>query len=120
MSQEKIEVDKDVSHIDNANANGGDWDELRQDAMRAEENEMSMGLIEGLKTYPTAALWSLGISFLIVMEGYDTQVLGNIMGLSQFRERFGHYVGGKPDVAYQLDASWQTAIQQAPNIGCFM
>lgn len=39
--------------------------QLRSDAMEAEANERSMGLVEGLRTYPTAVLWSFGISLLI-------------------------------------------------------
>jgi len=67
MSQEKLDMEKkQVAHIDDANA---EWNELRNDAMRAEENEMSMGLFEALRTYPTAAFWSFAISLCIVMEG---------------------------------------------------
>lgn len=54
-----------------------------------------------------------------VMEGYDTQVLGNIIGLYEFRKRFGYDTGvGDEDQRWQLSAAWQTAIGQAPNIGC--
>jgi SP family general alpha glucoside:H+ symporter-like MFS transporter len=83
MSQEKEKfADEKIDHLEDSNEK---WNELRKDAMRAEENEMSMGLFEALRTYPTAAFWSFAISLCIVMEGYDTQVLGNIMGLEQFR-----------------------------------
>jgi len=43
------------------------------------------------------------------------------MGLDQFRQKFGHYVpGAEAGNEWQLETSWQTAVQQAPNIGCFM
>lgn len=54
------------------------------------------------------------------MEGYDTQVLGNVIGLPQFREKFGYDTGvADLDNRYQLSAAWQTAVGQAPSIGCF-
>lgn len=48
------------------------WDQLRQDAIDAEEAETNMGLWESLRTYPTAVFWSFAISLVIIMEGYDT------------------------------------------------
>lgn len=52
------------------------------------------------------------------MEGYDTAVLGNILGLPQFREKFGVFVDDKS--GYQLPPAWQMAVNQAPNVGCIM
>lgn len=55
------------------------------------------------------------------MEGYDTAVLGNVLGLPQFRKKFGHYDGivdGQED--YQLTPAWQLAVNQAPNFGCLL
>lgn len=55
------------------------------------------------------------------MEGYDTQVLGNVIGLPQFREKFGYDTGvGDDKNRWQLTAAWQTAVSQAPSIGCFI
>lgn len=53
------------------------------------------------------------------MEGYDTAVLGNALGLPQYRKKFGHEYR-KPDgsLDWQLTAPWQMAVQQAPTIGC--
>ena len=67
------------------------------------------------------------------MEGYDLGsectgvttrsrtnmiVIGNLIGVEAYRERFGHYTG--PEFGYQLTPSWQTAIGQASTIGCFI
>lgn len=56
------------------------------------------------------------------MEGYDTAVLNNIIGLQSFREHFGYDTGklDNPEQRYQLSAAWQTAVGQAPSIGCFV
>lgn len=54
------------------------------------------------------------------MEGYDTQVLNNVIGLPQFRQKFGYDTGAGDEAnRYQLSAAWQTAVSQAPSIGCF-
>jgi hypothetical protein len=47
------------------------WDDLRADAMVAEEAERNLSIKESLRLYPKAVLWSLGISLVIIMEGYD-------------------------------------------------
>lgn len=41
-------------------------------AIQAEQAEQSMSLWESLKTYKRAILWSMAISLVIVMDGYDT------------------------------------------------
>ncbi|KAL1408644.1 hypothetical protein Q8F55_005457 [Vanrija albida] len=116
---EKYAEKGDVMHLDQPTS--AEATQIRNDAMEAEEAELKMGLVEGLKTYPTAVFWSFAISLLIVMEGYDTAVLGNIIGLESFRQHFGYDTGklDPPDQRYQLSAAWQTAVGQAPSIGCF-
>ncbi|CAK9783938.1 unnamed protein product [Cutaneotrichosporon oleaginosum] len=110
----------DFNHLEKVPTNTPEWNDLRDDAMRAEENEKSMGLVEGLRNYPNAVFWSFAISLCIIMEGYDTQVLGNVIGLSEFRQKFGFDTGVEGEGRYQLTAAWQTAISQAPTIGCFI
>lgn len=74
-----VAIDQHIEHIDNEKAFGETQHleenvrrgsvavvgQLRSDAMEAESNERSMKLMEALRTYPTAALWSFGISLLI-------------------------------------------------------
>lgn len=55
----------DFNHLEKVPTNTPEWNDLRDDAMRAEENEKSMGLVEGLRNYPNAVLWSLAISLCI-------------------------------------------------------
>lgn len=45
-----------------------------QDSARAEKD---MTVREALKAYKKAVLWSLTISTCVIMEGYDTNLLGN-------------------------------------------
>ncbi|WVQ69635.1 uncharacterized protein L199_007855 [Kwoniella botswanensis] len=119
-------------HLEHAgDATFEQWDQLRQDAMAAEELEQSMGIKEALRVYPQAAFWSFAISLCIIMEGYDIgckffslvivltiPVLGSIIGLPTYREKYGHF--SETAGSYQLSPTWQTAIGQASTIGCFI
>lgn len=52
-------------------------------ARAAEEKEQSMTLLQGIKLYPKAVLFSFIISTCIVMEGYDISLINNFcMALS--------------------------------------
>lgn len=50
---------------------------LAEDAAKATEAEHKMTLMEGLRTYPKAVGWSVLISTAIVMEGFDTILMGS-------------------------------------------
>ncbi len=47
------------------------------EAKNASDNEHSMEFWEAIKTHKKAAFWSAVISMSIVMEGYDTILMGN-------------------------------------------
>lgn len=55
--------------------------QLEADAMAATQKEKDMTLMEGLRTYPKACLWSMLISSCIIMEGYDVVLIN---GLCEF------------------------------------
>ncbi|GKT89396.1 MFS alpha-glucoside transporter [Colletotrichum tofieldiae] len=44
---------------------------------------------QSFKEYPKAVGFSMVLSLCIVMEAYDTSLIGNFYGLPQFRKRFG-------------------------------
>ncbi|ODQ78827.1 hypothetical protein BABINDRAFT_38508 [Babjeviella inositovora NRRL Y-12698] len=87
---------------------------LSSDAQANETQEKTMPLMQGLKTFPRAALWSIVLSTAIIMEGYDTNLLNSLYGLSAFQEKYG--VPSK-DGGYQIEAKWQTALSMCVNIG---
>lgn len=82
MSEKIIQED-----IDNVEANGNferSWrDEkwagraLSIAAQDSARNEKDMTVRQALKAYKKAILWSLVISTCVIMEGYDTNLLGN-------------------------------------------
>lgn len=81
--------------------------ELTSDARAGAELEHSMGFRAGFKLYPKAVLFSWGISLAVIMEGYDTYLLGNFFALTRFAEKFGQPTA---DGGYEVHANWQTAL----------
>lgn len=86
--------------------------ELTTDAKAAAQLEHKMTFREGVKLYPKAIFFSWGISLAVIMEGYDTYLLGNFFGLQTFNRKFGSPTGTVKDGVpqYQLSASWQSAL----------
>lgn len=86
--------------------------ELTSDAKNAAQLEHKMGFRQGLKLYPKAIFFSWGISLAVIMEGYDTYLLGNFFGLQRFAQKYGHLTNEVKDGVpqYQISASWQSAL----------
>lgn len=100
--------------------------ELTSDAKNAAQLEHKMGFRQGLKLYPKAIFFSWGISLAVIMEGYDTYLLGNFFGLQRFAQKYGHLTNEVKDGVpqYQVSASWQSALSSgsaaAQIIGLFI
>lgn len=85
--------------------------ELTADASSAAEKERNMGFLEGCRLYPMAMFFSFGLSLAVIMEGYDTALLGQFFGIPAFAEKFGAPAGIKDGVqTYQISAAWQSAL----------
>lgn len=50
------------------------------DAKHASDEEHSQTLLQALKSNRKAVFWSMMISMSIIMEGYDTILMGNFFG----------------------------------------
>jgi MFS transporter, SP family, general alpha glucoside:H+ symporter len=85
--------------------------DLTKDARNAAESERTMPLWTALKLYPKAIAFSLGLSLAVVMEGYDTWLLGSFWGMTAFARKYGEPAGLVDGVqTYQVRAGWQTAL----------
>ncbi len=78
------------------------------------EKETRMGFFEGLGTYPKAAAWFILLSSSIIMEGYDTNLLGSFFAFAVLAKQFGHQL---PHGEYQVSAKWQTAFMNGAMVG---
>lgn len=87
---------------------------LTHDAHRATEFERNMTLGQAIRLYPKATAFSMILSLSLVMEGYDTSLLGSFFGYPAFQKKFGYeYSPG----SYQLSASWQSGLQNGVQVG---
>ncbi|OCF30890.1 MFS transporter, SP family, general alpha glucoside:H+ symporter [Kwoniella heveanensis CBS 569] len=119
---ENIDSKEDHQHLEDGSNNapvGADWNEVRNDAIKAEEVEHAMSVRKALSVYRSAVLWSAAISLVIVMDGYDTGLLSSINGIPAYRQKYGHY-SGTAKGGYQLNPAWQTAITEASIVGNFI
>jgi MFS transporter, SP family, general alpha glucoside:H+ symporter len=83
---------QDITHVDEPNGNFDrtwreeQWGEKRLSVAAqdysAEEKDMS--IMEALKIYKKAVLWSLVISTCVIMEGYDTNLMGNFFAYREY------------------------------------
>jgi hypothetical protein len=72
--------------------------------------QKNMTIGEAVRKYPRAIFFSAIMSLCIVMEGYDTALIGNFYGLSQFNHKFGVPV---PSGGYQVPSDWQSGLQNS-------
>jgi hypothetical protein len=88
---EKQQAEADVGHVEaNGNFDRG-WREekfgdrrLSVVAQDVAIEEKDMTIRQALKIHKKAMLWSLGISCVVIMEGYDTNLLGNFFAYRTF------------------------------------
>ncbi len=64
-----------------------DYEQLLREAKIAYRREAEMSFKQAIKTYPKAVAWSLILSTAIIMEGYDTSLLGEWMTCEDKDER---------------------------------
>jgi SP family general alpha glucoside:H+ symporter-like MFS transporter len=120
MDTEKRSNDmvEDVDHLHNTFANEKIAEtrdvQLREDARQATLLEHNLTLIQALKAHPKALFWSIMISFTIIMEGYDTILIGNFYAYPTFQAKYGSYY---PGIGQQVSGPWQVGLSNAGQIG---
>lgn len=70
-------------------------------ARAATDKEQKMTLLQGIKLYPKAVMWSIIISTCIAMEGYDISLVTNFYAFPAFNRKYGERM---PDGTYQVPA----------------
>ncbi|POY71040.1 hypothetical protein BMF94_5966 [Rhodotorula taiwanensis] len=104
----------EAAFLETVKREGTEADNLVADARAATEAEHKLTLIQGLKRYPKAVLWSLLISTCIIMTGFDVVLLGSFYGLPQFNEKYGVQL---PDGSYTIKTAWQAGLSNGGKIG---
>ena len=98
-----------ISHDADAGLN-----DMVQNAQTATEQQKNMSMLNAVRKYPKAIAFSMLLSLCIIMEAYDTSLIGSFYGLPQFRKRFGVQLENGD---YQLTASWQSGLQNGTQVG---
>ena len=94
--------------------NNADFNDMSTEAEQQAKKQADIGLWNGLKTYPQAAAWSVLLASTIIMEGYDTSLLGSFFAYQSFTKKYG---GVLIDGKYQIPAAWQTGLQNGSAVG---
>jgi len=110
---------------------------LQEEAHETFVDEKDLGVKEALKAYPMAVTWALVMATCVIMEGYDTNLMGNFFAyreqldftqrihtnstIAAFQIKYGRFVGVTKETpsGYQLTAAWQAGVSQASGIGSF-
>ncbi|KAJ5752653.1 hypothetical protein N7520_009570 [Penicillium odoratum] len=96
----------------------GIWEATHDDAQAASTHEHSLGILTALSSYKWAVFWSLLISMSIIMEGYDTILIGSLYAYPSYARRFGDL---DPSTGqYQISAKWQSAMGSGPQVGAII
>lgn len=90
--------------------------QLNNAALEGTILEHELSPLEAIKAYPAAIFWALMVSMCVIMEGYDTILIGNFYAYPQFAKKYGTFF---PGVGYQLTAPWQAGLGNASGIGAF-
>ncbi|KAJ5273824.1 hypothetical protein N7478_008949 [Penicillium angulare] len=91
------------------------WIGLAEDARNATIQEHRLTFFEAVKLYPRACLWTMVVSLVVILDGYDTALIGSLFGFPAFQKQFG-YPTSTPG-SYQLEPKWQTALGLASPLG---
>ncbi|KAL7962911.1 general substrate transporter [Trichoderma compactum] len=84
------------------------------DAQDANTQEHNLTFFQALSLYPTGVFWSIIMSTAVVMEGYDTNLIGTLFAQPTFQKAFGQEA--KPG-SYQISAPWQTGLSNGSSAG---
>ncbi|KAH8821994.1 MFS maltose permease MalP [Xylogone sp. PMI_703] len=95
-------------------SNVDDFLTLVTEANEANERERGMKLLDAFRIYPKAMFWSVVLSSSLIMEGYDTAVVGSFNAFPAFLNVFG--IRAK-DGSLNIPPSWQNGIGAATNCG---
>lgn len=95
-------------------ANLNNFGDLNNEAYRGTQYEYNMTIWQAIRMYPKASAFSMIFSLSLIMEGYDTSLLGSFFGYPTFQQKFGEQ---QPDGTYQLSASWQSGLQNGVQVG---
>lgn len=76
----------------------------------ASAREHDMTIMQAVRLYPKAVMFSLAFSTAVIMEGYDLSLVGSFFGFPQFRNRYGTTPDPNNPGQLLIGAEWQSGI----------
>ncbi|KIX01876.1 uncharacterized protein Z518_09603 [Rhinocladiella mackenziei CBS 650.93] len=86
--------------------------DLLADAEDATNRDHELTILQAIKLYPKAVAWSVVMSTALIMDGYDTKLIGSLIAQPAFQEAYGNPQG---DGTYQVSAPWQSGLSNGSN-----
>ncbi|KFY29505.1 hypothetical protein V493_02324 [Pseudogymnoascus sp. VKM F-4281 (FW-2241)] len=84
-------------------------------ARQAAKDEHNLTVMEAIRRYPKAIMWSVLVSTSIIMEGYDVVLINSFFAQEAFSKKYGQYQASSN--SYQISASWQAGLGNAVSVG---
>ena len=106
-----MDKDSEISHIESKQ---DQKTPVKDGAGHAVQSERHMGFCKGIRLYPMAVVWSIGLSTAVVMEGYAVMLLSSFYALPQFNRKYGQL---QPDGTYVISAYWKSALSNGAVVG---
>lgn len=76
-----------IEHVEGRGWRAWEGKQLFEDAKLASDLEHSSSALDAIRNNPSAVFWSVFVSMTVVMEGYDTALLGNFYAYKQFAKK---------------------------------
>jgi SP family general alpha glucoside:H+ symporter-like MFS transporter len=90
---------------------------IPMEAKEGTDKEKSLSLRQSFPLYKKAMAWSILFSTAIIMEGYDTALLGSFYAFPKFTEKYGDFISKDATPPYQLTAAWQVGLSSGALCG---
>lgn len=90
--------------------------DLIEGSKKAARREHDLTIRQAVKQHKGAVLWAVFFCFPNLIIGYDPTVVGSLVGIPEFRRRFG-YEFPPGSGTYVLASSWTSAFTYAPILG---
>lgn len=91
------------------------YNEYIHDAVDGVTHQKEQTVGEAIRMYKRGMIYSIIFSSAIIMEGYDTLLLGQFYANQSFAKRFGEY--DTKAEKYQIPAKWQTGLSCSVQVG---
>ncbi|KAI0017655.1 sugar transporter [Xylariomycetidae sp. FL0641] len=85
-----------------------------EDAAQGTQAETQLTILQALKAYRKAVLWSFTMSMATVMESYNLILINTLYAFPQFLQKYGEQL---PDGTYQMSAKWQVVLTLLTVVG---